>query len=332
MRRENAFRYLILIALLLAVTVTILGATVRLSNAGLSCPDWPGCYGHLLVPTQEQAALHADHAARPLQSEEAWKEMIHRYLAGLLGLLNLLIAAAAWHGHRRRMATLVLVLTGFQALLGMWTVTLLLMPLIVVLHLLGGMTLIGLLSWMWLDEHPHTSVPISRPLQWSASLGIIALMIQIALGGWTSANYAALACPDFPGCQNQWWPNMDFRAGFTLWHGLGSDHEGGTLSTSARAAIHTTHRIGAILILLFLGSLAIQCLRQSGSRALRYLGGLILFLLCLQVLLGIATVLTRLAMPLAIGHNATAALLLISTVSLLHRCRGGQALAITPRR
>lgn len=316
----------------LAVVVVVLGAYVRLSHAGLSCPDWPGCYGQILVPADEKEVASANLAfpERPLDAERAWKEMIHRYLAGLLGLAILLMAYAAYK-RRRDPAQQVLIplmlvlLVVFQALLGMWTVTLLLKPLVVVAHLLGGLITAALCWWVFLrhgSAHSAKAWPPARRLKLPrrlAAIAIVVLLIQIALGGWTSANYAALACVDFPLCQGQLWPDMAFKEGFLPWRGVGQSYEGGVLAADARVAIHVMHRVGALVTFLYLGLVALYLMRSRLSRGLSSAAGVTLTLLVAQVSLGIANVMLYLPLWVAVAHNATAALLLLSTVSVYHR-------------
>ncbi|RMG58204.1 MAG: heme A synthase [Gammaproteobacteria bacterium] len=318
---------LLLMALLLGLVVVPLGAYVRLSDAGLGCPDWPGCYGHMVLPAGEKAQQAASaYPDRPLEPHKAWKEMIHRYVAGTLGLLVLAIAVVAWRARRQRPveARLGLLLLGvivFQALLGMWTVTLKLKPLIVMGHLLGGLTTISLILALLLL---HRGQPLFGQMAWQprdrnlarmALIGLLLLVAQIALGGWTSANYAALACPDFPQCQSQWWPAMDFREAFVLWRGIGINYEFGILDSPARTAIHMSHRMGAVVVALYLAWLAMRLL-WAGSIGARRLGLGLLLLLLLQLSLGISNVVFHLPLPVAVAHNAGAALLLLMLVTI----------------
>lgn len=313
-------------ATLLALCVVVLGAWVRLSDAGLGCPDWPGCYGHLDVPrvAAEVDAANQAWPQRPVDTAKAWKEMLHRYVAGVLGLLIAAIAAVAIRRRRARGVPigLPLALVGlviFQALLGMWTVTLLLKPLIVLAHLAGGLTLLALLAWLTLAHAPNVPrMPHPRWLYRFVVLALVVLGIQIALGGWTSTNYAALACPDLPTCQGEWWPETDFDSAFVPWHGLGIDYEGGILDGPARTAIHLTHRLGAIVAALVIGALALACMWPGRSAALRRAGGALGLLLCLQIGLGLANVAWLLPLPVATAHNGGAALLLLALVALLH--------------
>ena len=287
----------------LAVIVIVFGAYVRLSDAGLGCPDWPGCYGHIMVP-QGPTDVHLDDArwaTRPLEHGKAWREMIHRYLASTLGFGIVVLAVIAWR--RPQSQTLSPVVYGlvplvvFQGLLGMWTVTLLLKPLIVSAHLLGGLATLALLWWNVLSlESPR---PVARNctrlhgLAWS---GLAILVLQIFLGGWTSANYAALACTDFPTCHGRWWPAVDFREAFVLWRGLGVNYEFGVLDTPASTAIHLSHRIGAATTAAVICGLVVLALR-TGLQRLRRVAWCILAALLIQLALGITNVLAGL--PLA---------------------------------
>lgn len=305
----------------LAFGVVMLGAYVRLSQAGLGCPDWPGCYGHATVPTHLQANDPLV-AARPLEPARAWKEMIHRYFAGTLATLILLLAGTAvWKrrepGQPVALPLLLLALVVFQALLGMWTVTLLLFPPVVMGHLLGGMTTFALLVLLVLQSsgqlrRAQAATPWMRRL---AAVGLLMLVCQIALGGWVSSNYAAIACPDFPTCQGRWWPDMDFVSGFS-WHGLGIDYQGGILDNPARVAIHFAHRLGATATFLLLGTAVSYILLRARDAALRGLAALTGVLLLAQIAVGISLV--KLGWPLALAdlHNGVAALLLGACVAL----------------
>jgi cytochrome c oxidase assembly protein subunit 15 len=311
----------------LTLAVVMLGAYVRLSDAGLGCPDWPGCYGRLTVPSQEEAVAAANAAFphRPVEPAKAWKEMAHRYLASGLGLAILALAAIAWRGRSRlpvALPTMLVALVLLQGLLGMWTVTLLVKPAVVTAHLAGGLATLALLWWLALRTSRVWVGPLSprlarlRPWAW---LGLGLLSAQILLGGWTSTNYAALACTEFPTCYGGlWWPPTDFGEAFVLWRGLGVDYEFGLLESAARTAIHLTHRIGALLVLAYLGVLAVQVFRRGESPRHRVLGLALGAALSVQIGLGIANVVGHLPLPVAVAHNGGAALLLLALVSLLH--------------
>jgi cytochrome c oxidase assembly protein subunit 15 len=316
------------LATVLALIVVVLGAWVRLTDAGLGCPDWPGCYGSLIVPDQETeaAASNAAFPERPLDSAKAWNEMIHRYAATTLGLAILLAALLAWLNRRDTKQPVILpaVLLGvviFQGLLGMWTVTLLLKPLIVMAHLIGGLTTLSLCFWLLLEHYrrPHTTAYQQRFFVKPALIALIVLIIQIALGGWTSSNYAALACPDLPTCNGEWWPeNANFAEGFVLWRGLGIDYEFGVLDTPSRVAIHYTHRLGAMVTFLLLGFVALQFARQKTAPPMRHAGQLTIVALIAQVTIGISVVWFGLPLSVATAHNGVAALLLLATINLNH--------------
>ncbi len=308
-RRLLWFRRLARAGAVLAAGVVVLGAWVRLTNAGLGCPDWPGCYGHLFPQ-------NAHHFA------EAVHEMVHRYFASTLGAIIVALLVFAWLNRRGRAQPLVAVallflLVCLQGTLGMKTVTLLLQPLIVTSHLLGGLSTLALLWWLSIEPRRRPLTAPELSLRKFALLGSAALALQIALGGWTSSNYAAIACPDLPTCQRSWWPNMDFRNAFVLWRGLGVDYEGGVLASPARVAIHFTHRLGAVIagtIVIVVGLLVVM---RSAWPPLRRLGGLLIFAVLLQISIGVAMVHFHLPLPLATLHNGGAAFLVIVMVSLL---------------
>ncbi|HEX7964307.1 MAG TPA: COX15/CtaA family protein [Gammaproteobacteria bacterium] len=319
---KKYFLYIAIAAAVLAFGVVMLGAYVRLSQAGLGCPDWPGCYGHMAVPSHTEVDP-AMLAARPLEPARAWKEMIHRYFVGGLATLILVMAGLAFWRRRdpeqpKLLPALLLGLVVFQALLGMWTVTLLLFPPVVTAHLLGGLATFALLvllvlqSGGWL-RHGTESGPIFRRL---ALLSLVVLACQIALGGWVSSNYAAIACPDFPTCQGSFWPEgMDFAAGFS-WHGLGPDYQGGILGNAARMAIHVMHRLGALVTFLVVGFTSFDLMLRARAPALRWLAALVGALLLTQIALGISLVKFGWPLPLADLHNGVAALLLGAVVTL----------------
>ena len=319
---------------ILAFTVIVFGAYVRLSNAGLSCPDWPGCYGQLGVPQTQHAIDMANETfpQRPVDIPRAWKEMIHRYLAGCLGLAILALAVLAWCRRKRPGQMLgvpgtLVVLVLFQSLLGMWTVTLLLKPLVVTAHLLGGFATLALLWWVSLRQgrlflggafnRPGRSSCVAERL---LAVGIVLLVGQIFLGGWTSTNYAALACPDFPTCQGTWLPKLDFGEAMQPWRGLDQNYEGGVLDNDARVTIHFLHRLGAVLVSAFFLFL-IHGLVGSRVPALRQGAIAIGVVLIAQIVLGISNVVFHLPLEVAVAHNGTAALLLLVTLTVYHMAR-----------
>ncbi len=324
------FRKLIWFAVAYTFVVVVVGAYVRLGDAGLGCPDWPGCYGELTPHHARDVIARAVEAQGgthgPVSLTKAWKEMFHRYIAGGLGLLILAITVVAWLRRRELrqsplLATGLLALVMLQAALGMWTVTLLLKPVIVTLHLLGGMATLALLMWLALRQHsPVLFVALAPRLRPWARLGLLIVVVQIALGGWVSSNYAALACVDFPTCHNQWLPTMDFRHGFQVMRELGMTAAGTHLSYDALTAIHWTHRLGALVTLIYVGSLAWVLTRSAGLA--RY-GAALLVILVAQVLLGIANVLAGLPLLVAAAHNAGAAILLLTLVMINFALRRG---------
>jgi cytochrome c oxidase assembly protein subunit 15 len=258
---SNAFRYfkgLVLVATLLALCVVSLGAYVRLTDAGLGCPDWPGCYGTLTVPQSEAAILQAQttYPDSAVEVGKAWREMAHRYLAGTLGLLVLAIFVLGWKARKEiksspYTSSFLLLLIGFQAMLGMWTVTMLLKPAIVSGHLLGGMSTLAVLTWL---AHRHwgyysDGIVTCQRLRLAIRLALVLLFMQIFLGGWTSTNYAALACTDFPTCHGAWVPDMDFKDAFHMVRELGLSKDGSALSLASLTAIQWTHRVGALVSL-----------------------------------------------------------------------------------
>ncbi|MDP9084204.1 MAG: COX15/CtaA family protein [Pseudomonadota bacterium] len=323
------FRRLAFAAALLAAAVIVLGAWVRLTDAGLGCPDWPGCYGHI-YPQASHAGSHAG-----FQLGKALHEMIHRYFATTLGILivALLIWAVRFRKDPDQPLLPVALLFGvicLQGALGALTVSLLLKPLIVTLHLFGGLSTLALLCW--LSQTPQTRQPTASEiaLRKYAVGALVALLIQIGLGGWTSTNYAAVACPDFPTCQNSWWPRMDFRDAFVLWRGLGIDYQGGVLANPARVAIHFTHRLGALIAGSILIGVAMLTLARARSRRLTYAGALLSVAVLLQISLGVATVHWGVPLALATAHNAGAALLVVSMVTLLRALWPASSIGMVP--
>jgi len=358
----------------LAVCVILFGAFVRLSNAGLSCPDWPTCYGKATWPTAtaDVAAANVAFPERMVESHKTWREQFHRHIAALLGVLVLslallaarhrraglltvmsasalvaasipayiathylfafglagsgltllLVAAVRWDDRDlSRISATTLAVIIIQAMLGMWTVTWLLKPVVVMAHLLGGLTTLSLLLWMAWRSTPEARLlsAHSLALRGWAWLGLGLLAVQIALGGWVSANYAALACgTDFPTCLGQWWPTTDFSEGFVMWRGIGVDYEGGVLDSAARSAIHLVHRLFAVLVAAYLCALAWRLLKAPGLAGWAWL---LLAATTAQVVLGISNVVFGLPLWVATLHTAGAVVLLATLVSLLARLR-----------
>jgi cytochrome c oxidase assembly protein subunit 15 len=366
------FHRLAWLAVMLALGIVVFGAFVRLSNAGLSCPDWPTCYGRVAWPTQAHEIAQANATyERAVETHKAWREQLHRHLAATLGLLILVLALVAVRRQKlgmasigvaaglvaasiplyigahygvaaalalagelvllasairfddgaARLATVTLMAVVFQALLGMWTVTWLLKPIVVTGHLLGGMSTLALLTWLAWATTPGVALvqavaPKLRRLLW---IGLALLALQIALGGWTSSNYAALACgADFPRCLGARAPAHDFREAFVLWRGVGVDYEGGVLVGPARVAIQLAHRAMAVLVFGHLMMVAVRMFRTPG---LKFRGLALALLVLAQVGLGIANVKLGLPLWVATAHTAGAALLLFLIVGLLARLR-----------
>lgn len=324
---------LALIATLITCVVIILGAYTRLADAGLGCPDWPGCYGHLTWPSSTDAIAKAE-ARFPefvVDHQKTWPEMVHRYAASTLGLVILGLFIFTWrsailypHYFLPRLHTLLLLVVVIaQGLFGMWTVTLKLWPQVVTLHLLGGFTTLTLLWLLFLRTRDFSAVTaISKKMvvrtRLLAYFCLALVILQIALGGWTSANYAALACTDFPTCHGQWFPSTDFKTAFNFSQTIGPNYLGGLLEGEARTAIHIAHRLGALFLSICLLVLICQCFKLS----IFYFKKLALFIaivLVVQLSLGISNVLASLPLPVAVAHNAMGAVLLLSIATLCYR-------------
>src|SRR3954470_19730221 len=330
MKEVTWIRRLALLGAILCFGVVVLGGYTWLSNSGLGCPDWPGCFGHL-APTGAAADFASQGDVR-----KAWVEMIHRYAAGTLGLIIVVIAALSIVARRERGVSVIyslvlLALVVFQGILGMLTVTWLLKPLIVTGHLLGGLTTFALLWWMWLSMRArvravdgytvlagNTLVDEGGRARLFAGLALAALAVQVWLGGWTSSNYAAVACPDLPTCQNQWVPDADYKDAFVLWRGLGINYAGGVLDPPARVAIHFTHRVGAVVTSLLM-LIAVFSAFTGLGRGPRWAGVAVLAALGLQLSIAYLMVKGAFPLPLAAAHNAGAALLVGATVLLNRR-------------
>ncbi|WP_095159060.1 heme A synthase [Pseudomonas sp. Irchel 3E13] len=316
----------------LALLVVLLGAYTRLTHAGLGCPDWPGCYGFISVPKTEAQLAHAElnFPDSPVEAHKGRNEMVHRYFAGTLALVIAMLAVQALrrHGHDGQPYRLPLIVLGVvlvQAAFGMWTVTLQLWPQVVTAHLLGGFATLSLLFLLSLRlSRAYMPLPgLPRRVRRLAAAALLLVIGQIALGGWVSANYAAVACIDLPTCHGQWWPEADFANGFHLTQHIGPNYLGGQLDSEARTAIHITHRLGAMLVTCVALALAWQLHRVG----LRRLAKLVLAALFVQIGLGISNVVFHLPLAVAVAHNAGGAGLLLTMVLVNYRTR----LAMQPR-
>lgn len=311
----KSLRYAAIGATVLAFIVVMLGAYTRLTDAGLGCPDWPGCYGHMVLPSKYPLIA--------VESLKAWTEMIHRYAAGTLVILTLFISTSVWILKRKgkplpwAILPILLLLIGFQAALGMWTVTLKLLPVVVMGHLLGGILILTCLSYfglqLWikpLQKHEY--------IQWRPwiNLGILIVFIQIALGGWVSSNYAGMACVGFPRCNGAWIPSLNFTQGFNLFSSIGANYQGGILDNDARVTIQFVHRLGALITATYIILLSIILVTRTQSAALKRAAYCALILVIVQFGLGIINVIYLLPLWSAVAHNAVAALLLITVVSM----------------
>jgi cytochrome c oxidase assembly protein subunit 15 len=308
---------------MLALVVIILGAYTRLTDAGLGCPDWPGCYGHVFVPQEEAQIETANqtYPERPVEQEKAWNEMIHRYFAGSLGFLILIIAARAWLKRNDpaplKLPSFLLLLVMFQGALGMWTVTLNLLPVVVMGHLLGGFTVLSCLFLLYLRLTPYRisggDIRLKQMGKF-AIIGIAVVFTQIALGGWVSANYAALACTEFPICEGNWASRFDVSGAFSI--PKADNYEFGVHDYGQRMTMHVIHRVGAVVTFIYLCWLALQLYRFAASGLMRRLSILLVVVLGVQVLLGVSNVVYSLPLAVAVMHNAVAACLLLVMVTI----------------
>lgn len=316
---------LVVASIFLAFVVIVLGAYTRLTDAGLGCPDWPGCYGFLTVPKGEEQVAHAESLfpERPVEAHKAWNEMIHRYFAAALGLFILAIAIAALrsraHNTPVKLPLFLVALVIFQGILGMWTVTMNLKPLVVMGHLLGGFSTFSLLFLLYLRLSPYR-IPGGdhrvRNLYGAGMLGLFILVLQIALGGWTSTNYAAVACTQLPICEGNWTEKLDFANAFNMMSPPSENYEFGVLEYGARMTIHVTHRIWAVVTFIYLAWFALKVYKRAISATLKNFALLLIVVLGAQVLLGVTNVVFQLPLAVAVAHNAVAACLLIVLIAL----------------
>ncbi len=316
---------LALFAVVFAVVVVLLGAYTRLVDAGLGCPDWPGCYGFIDVPSTPEEILRAEAAFphAPVEAHKAWPEMIHRYFAGTLGLLILALAVLAIRhraspNHPTVFPLALLALVIFQAALGMWTVTMGLLPIVVMGHLLGGFGTLALLLLVALRLRDDNSTMAStNGLVRFALLTMLVVVLQISLGGWTSANYAAIICTDFPTCQGQMIPPLDFSGAFTLHSEDVDNYLGGHLDNAARVTIHWLHRLGALIASVMVIILHVKLMKAGHKKLAAWL----MLVLITQVALGISNVVLSLPLAVAVAHNGVAALLLLTLVYTVYTLR-----------
>jgi len=323
-RIVRRYRKTVFLTWFLTLDLIMFGAFVRLTDSGLGCPDWPGCYGNV---TPLGASTHIEQALQSMpygavSFSKAWIEMIHRYAGSILGMLIIAIAYMAWRyrrelGNTPRLAVVTLVAVCVQGAFGAWTVTHQLMPLVVTSHLLGGMLLLALMTWLAAREKTHDPVP-ARARQWRGWMagGFLLLLVQIALGGWVSTNYAALACMDFPTCHGQWVPPMDFHGGYSLVRGLGVLPSGEMISQQALTAIHWVHRNFAFVVFAYL---AVLGWKLQALQGLRGPARLLLCLLLAQLLTGLTTIFFQWPLLIAVLHNGGAAGLVLASVTLLVR-------------
>lgn len=311
---------------LIAWTVIMLGAYTRLKDAGLGCPDWPVCYGQITVPQTSQQLKEAKLAYpnQPVEVAKAWPEMLHRYVVGVLGGLIFVLALVNYQKRRQDKTLFILSLATlgviiFQAILGKWTVTMHLFPLVVMGHLLGGFALLTLLWLIFLrlnefgKKLSHSDIFLEK---WGI-LGLVLIVLQIILGGWTSSNYAALACPDFPLCRGNLIPLLDFKQAFNFLMPINQNFQGGVLSEPARMTIQVAHRFGALIVFLYVSWFGARCLSAKTS-AIRCLGVTLLTILIAQLILGILNIELMLPVFVAVAHNGIAAILLLCIVTLLY--------------
>jgi heme a synthase len=338
---------LTLVTLFFTFDLVIFGAFTRLTDSGLGCPDWPGCYGHA-SPVGAQLHIEAAQTAMPtgpVTHHKAWIEMVHRYLATGVGVLILTLAVASWLAYRRTTRRAVTDVVGddmlspwwptatllwvcLQGAFGALTVTMKLFPLIVTFHLLGGLVLLLLLKAQSVHyaqaDGATARVTLSSPLRAFALIAFVLLWLQIALGGWVSTNYAVLACTDFPACQGSFWPAMDFHQAFTLWRELGSTGSGDNISFQALTAIHYVHRLGAYVLFAAMLVLAWRLHRVAALRGpARWLAGLIL----LQAATGLSNVVLGWPLVAAAMHTGGAAALVIVMTGVVFGTRSAARVA-----
>ncbi|KTD24714.1 cytochrome c oxidase assembly protein [Legionella lansingensis] len=317
------------VAAILALFVVMLGAYTRLTDAGLGCPDWPGCYGHMVLPSDQNELQVAQgyYPQMPIETRKAWTEMAHRYAAGTLAILIFFIAGSMFwqrlQGNKQlgQLPLILLILVLFQAVLGMWTVTLKLLPVVVMGHLLGGIAIFSFLSRLRLQLSAIT--PANLPQwRWWIGVGAWIVFLQIALGGWVSSNYAGIACIGFPQCNGQWLPTLHFSQGFNLFAPVGQNYQGGLLDNDIRMTIQYIHRLGAMITAVYILMLSSLCILKCKERSLRLFAWLAVGLVMTQFTLGVVNVIYLLPLWVAVAHNGVAALLLATMLMMLYLAHG----------
>ena len=335
---NHLIRHITTFAVFLALFVVMLGAYTRLTDAGLGCPDWPGCYGKLVLPSAISSLQEAQtkYPNLPIETNKAWTEMAHRYAAGTLALLiffiNFLVISRRksvrlpWH-----LPLILMLLIFFQAALGMWTVTLKLLPIVVMGHLLGGILIFACLCRFRLQISSYPLIVVKDDkginkygkrilLAWRPWLRLAAVIVfcQIALGGWVSSNYAGISCIGFPQCNGLWVPPLFLAKAFNIGLSVGANYQGGVLDNEVRVTIQFVHRLGAVITLLYLLTLSSLILYKKPCLALQKAAMSLMILVVLQFILGVINAVYLLPIEIAVAHNGVAALLLASVFCMLH--------------
>ncbi|MBI2784889.1 MAG: COX15/CtaA family protein [Legionella longbeachae] len=329
--QNKLLRFIVSCSLLLSLLVVMLGAYTRLTDAGLGCPDWPGCYGQMVLPSAKEKlqAAQTQYPQIPIESRKAWTEMAHRYAAGTLALLIFFIGISVvrkrlhgmnfpWH-----LPIFLLLLVIFQAALGMWTVTLKLLPVVVMGHLLGGMLIVACLSRFRLQISCLVGQDLPHWRPW-LRVGVIIIFLQIALGGWVSSNYAGIACIGFPECNGVWLPDLQFAQGFNLFSPVGANYQGGLLDNEVRVTIQFIHRVGAVLTASYILLLAFVMMLKARFNYLKIAAAVLVLLVIAQFTLGVMNAVYMLPITVAVAHNGVAALLLATIFCTLHFTRKGE--------
>ncbi len=328
-KEQNKYKKLIAVTLFLTFDLIIFGAFTRLTDSGLGCPDWPGCYGEA-NPFQAHSEIKAAESllpTGPVTVAKAWIEMIHRYLAMSVGFLIMLQMGIAWWQRKTRpfspwLATSLFVLVGIQGAFGKWTVTMKLQPIIVTIHLILALIILSMLAWAWQRESSRSETNYSRPLYQLLPIAFIILLVQVALGGWVSTNYAALACHDYPLCNGELVPQLDFEHAYVLWRELGRTGSGDFLPFSALITIHWVHRSFAWIVFAVLGYVAFLGRKHANTKTL---SNAVLAVLLMQLITGVATIYFSWPLAIAVLHNAGAAVLVLLLSMLNYRVRSSVA-------